>query len=69
MQPERRRETELHPERQRHNDGAENQNHADGSAVTRVMRAEVEATNLAARTYLKQTLEQPALTASRAAAG
>ena len=64
MQPERRREAELHPERQPHHDGAQHQDHADRGAVTGIMRAQVEAADLAGVAHLQQITEQPSLARS-----
>ena len=69
MQPERRGKAELHPEGQPHHDGTQHKDHADRGAVTGVMRAQVEAANLAVITHVQQIAEQPSLATARTAAG
>ncbi len=69
MHPERRREAELHPEGQPDHDGAQQQDHADSGAVAGIVRAQVEAADLARVAHFQQIAEQPPLPAARAAAG
>ena len=52
-----------------HDDRAQHQDDADRGAITGVVRAQVEAADLAARAHLQQVAEQPALPAARTAAG